>query len=271
MDNEFMENEFFENEEAEQTTPVAPAPEEQPAYIPVAPAPQKPKLNKKLLIPIIAGVAVVAVVLAIVLFAGGGGSYKTPLDLQMNALNAKTYDKYIDASTKASNGLLDDAMKDYYDILRKTEMLDYMEEFYEDKVDSYEDAYGKNYKFYYEVEDKDNLSKNDLKEAKEDLKNLADSLKHSIDEAKENDDDDWEDDAEDMGVSVAQAKKLLKAMESMYKALKSPKVSEGYALEVTIYVKGSELDEPEEYRSTTVNVYKVNGKWVSLDNLNLVF
>jgi len=63
MDNEFMENEFFENEEAEQTTPVAPAPEEQPAYIPVAPAPQKPKLNKKLLIPIIAGVAVVAVYL----------------------------------------------------------------------------------------------------------------------------------------------------------------------------------------------------------------
>ena len=166
MDNEFMENEVLENaapQETVQAEPVAPAPEAQPVYTEAQPV-KKPKLSKKVLIPIIAAAAVVVVVIAILLFGGGGGgSYETPLELQMKALNAKTYDKYIDATAKASNGLLDDALEDYFSVLNKSEMMEYMEAFYEEKVESYEDKYGKDYKFYYEIEDKEKLDKDDLR------------------------------------------------------------------------------------------------------------
>ena len=155
MDNEFMENAAPE----ENTQPVAPAPKTKSVQA-------KPKLNKKVLIPIIAGVAVVAVVLAIVLFAGGDGNYMAPLDLQIDVLNAKTYDKYIEATAKASNGLLDDAMEDCFDVLQKTDLMEYMKAFYEENVASFEDEYGKDYKFYYETEDLEKIVKDELNNAK---------------------------------------------------------------------------------------------------------
>ena len=71
-----------------------------------------------------------------------------------------------------------------------------------------------------------------------------------------------EDSFDEMGLSKSDAKKVKKIMEGFYKDLKEAKISAGYELEVTYYVKGSELDEPEERYERTINVYKVDGRWV---------
>ena len=74
--------------------------------------------------------------------------------------------------------------------------------------------------------------------------------------------------ADSMGISRSDAKKLAKEVESICSELKKAKVTAGYELELTIKVKGSELDEPEE-EELTICVYKINGRWF-LDVISLV-
>ena len=134
----------------------------------------------------------------------------------------------------------------------------------ERQVETWEDQYGSNYSFSYEIEDKEKLEKSDLREARDYIKNIAKEIKDVIDATEDFDSDDWEDAADSLGCSKSEAKKLIKSMENVYKVWKNADVSAGYELSLIIIVDGRDLDEPEE-SETSVNVFKVNGRWVSAD------
>ena len=265
-----MENEIYQTPETENEEFIAPAeaPVEAPAEAPAQTPIQKILANKKLLT--YAGIAVVAVIALILIISlfKGPNKYTTPLDLEMKVKNAKTYKAYEKAQLSITNGLADDEMADLMKIMKKSDEFDAddQKDEIEDKVEGYEDEYGKNYKFYYEIEDKDKIDKDDLKDIEDDLQ---DNARDMYDEIKDTDTDDLEDMAEMMGLKKADAKKIKSIMESYYKTLKKAKVSAGYELEVTYYVDGKELEEPEKLSERTITVYKVNGRWVSLDNLDI--
>ena len=264
-----MENEFFTTPEPEnEFTVPAEAPVEAPAEEPAKTPIQKILENKKLLV--IAGAAVVAVIALILIISlfKGPNKYTTPLDLEMDLENAKTYKAYEKAQLNLSNGLAESEAKDLLKIMKKADDYDEddMKDMIEEMVEGYEDEYGKNYKFYYEIEDKDKIDKDDLKDIEDELQ---DNARDMYDEIKDTDVDDLEEYFEEMGLKKSDAKKVKSIMEDFYKGLKKAKISAGYELEVTYLVKGSELDEPEELYTETIEVYKVNGRWVSLDNLDI--
>lgn len=251
-----MANEYYQNPEAGSEYS-APAPE-----MPME-APKKSKKKLFIALGAVAVVAIVAVVLIFFVFGGGANKYTTPLDIEMEQLNAQTYKAYKSASLKVSNGLFDSELKDAYNLMIEDE--DELEDEYKDKVEDLKDEYGKNYKFYYEIEDKEKIEKDDLKDLQEEIR---DSAEEALEEIA---DTDVEDIADMMGLSKSDAKKYVSITEKVMKTMKSAKISDGYELEVVVYVDGKELDEPEEYRSYTVSVYKINGRWVTEDAFNAFF
>lgn len=224
----------------------------------------KKRISKKVWIPLVAIVLALAIAVPFV-FSAVFNNYKTPLNLAADIRNAKTYTELLKSYTSQSNGLIDKEAKTILNIFMDSEDsdLDDVEEYWETVVDNFKDEYGENYKFYFVIEDKEELDKDDLKEIKEDIKDFAKDLKDDLlDEVEDYDSDDWEDLADDFGVSKAQAKKIVDALENIYKELKTAKVTAGYELSVTVMVRGSELDEPEEISEETIVVCKVNGRWV---------
>lgn len=261
-----MENELYQTPETEIEEEYT-APVEAPAANPVKDLIQKIMGDKKLLT--YAGIAVAAVVVLILVISlfKAPNKVSTPLDLQMDLQNAKNYKSYEKAQLKVTNGLADDEMEDIMKILKKSGEYDVedLKEDFEDGVEDLVDEYGKNYKFYYEIEDKDKIDKDDLKDIEDDLQ---DSARDSYKDIKDTDEDDIEDLAEMLDIKESDAKKLINILVKYYKGLKSAKVTDGYELEVTYYVDGKELDEPKELREVTIEVYKVDGKWVILDDLD---
>lgn len=260
-----MENELYQTPETETeyTTPV-----EAPAANPVKDLIQKIMGDKKLLMAAAGGVLVLIIALIVIIsLAKGPNKVTTPLDLQMDLQNAKNYKSYEKAQLKVTNGLADDEMEDITKILKKSSEYDVedLKEDFEDGVEDLVDEYGKNYKFYYEIEDKDKIEKDDLKDIEDDLQ---DSARDSYKDIKDTDEDDIEDLADMLDIKESDAKKLINIMVKYYKGLKSAKITDGYELEVTYYVDGKELDEPKELREVTIEVYKVDGKWVILDDLD---
>ena len=238
-----------------------------PNETPVQALAKKALPKKYLLIGGIAVVAIIALILIISLFKGPNKA-TTPLDLDMAVKNAKSYKAYEKAQLNLSNNLAENEMEDLLKLLKKTDEYDEEElkEDFEEGVEELEDKYGKNYKFYYKIVDKDKLSEHTLLNAADDL---TDAARKMYDQIKETDMDDLEDMAESMDLKKSDAKKLKSILEGFYKKMKKAKVTAGYELEVTYYVKGSELDEPKELSKDTIKVYKVNGRWVSLDNLDI--
>ena len=224
------------------------------------------KLNLKLIIPIVAVIAVLAIAIPI-LYGVFFNNYKTPLKMAAKIENAKTYDAQVKATINAS-GFLKKEVKGIYNIVKKSEEFDLDEERddYKEMVEDLEEEYGKNYKFYIEVEDKEKLDKDDLKDYKDELKDTGKAMKSQYEDL---DSDDIEDMADYMGLSKSNAKKLVKLMESAAKKMRSAKVTAGYELSVKYMVKGSELDEPEELYEDEIVVLKINGKWVNLDDLDM--
>ena len=256
-----MENELYQTPETEVEEELL---VEETAQTPI----QKLLANKKLLV--ICGAAIALVIILILVLSLGKGSNKatTPLDLEMDIKNAKSYKAYEKAQLNITNGLADDEMEDLTKILKKSEKYDEddLKDAFEEGVEDLEDTYGKNYKFYYKIVDKDKLSEHDLLNAADDL---TDAARDMYNEIKESDADDLEDLAESMDLKKSDAKKLKKITEAFYKKMKDAKVTAGYELEVTYYVDGKELEEPKELNEATIQVYKVNGKWVSLNTLDI--
>lgn len=214
---------------------------------------------------ILTGVIVFIVVISLVLGALFN-NYKTPVKLMEKNRNSKSFSSYMDRSIDMLNGFCESEMKAILKVYKssddyKDDMEDAKDEF-ADQIEDMKDEYGSNYKYTYTITDKERLEKEDLKNFRDELRNAADSLEAQIDEADDYDSDDWEDIADDAGISKAQAKKLYNAMDDVRKVLKKAQVTDGYELEVTIALTGSELDEPEE-NEMTIRVYKVDGRWIS--------
>lgn len=227
----------------------------------------KPKRDlKKILIPVIAVIVVLAIAIPL-LYGLVFNTYKTPLKLEEAVMNAKTYNAYVKACMKQTNGILNKEFKAAYKIYTSSEEYDKEEEkdSFEEELEEVKEEYGSNFKYYYEIEDKEKIDKDELKDLKEEIHDYA---KAALKNLKDVDDEDYEEMADYMGISEKKAEKLVKLAESAYKKMKAVKITAGYELDVKLMVKGSELDEPEEIWNGTVTVYKVNGKWVDIDELD---
>lgn len=219
--------------------------------------------SKKVLVPLIAGVAALIVILTVVLSVGRGGknTYTTPLDLEIAEMNAKSYAASFSARTKKTNGFLYWEMRYLYDLAQNNSSFQagYGKDDYNQITGSLANILGSNYKFHYKIIAKERLEEESLMAAKQKLKDIAANVKEEfwVDE------EEWE----DIGFSKAEAKEYTKCIESMYGKLKSCEVAEGYALEIKVYLTGSKLDDLNNGFETTVYVYKVNGRWIRLESI----
>ena len=252
------ENISMENQIVEET----PVVQEEPLVTPAYEMTQEPEKKKKNLKPwLIAGigalVVVAAVVLALVLFVFN--TYKTPVKLIEEFANAKKASAMYDAFADLNNGFCKDEMAEIMKIIKKTEVYDNIIDSFEYQIEENKEEYGSNYKLKYKIEDKEKIDKDDLKEIRD---NMRDTGEEMLDELNDLDDYDYEDLADEMDISESQAKKLIKAEKEIAKILKKVKITEGYKLTVTIKTTGSELDDPIE-DEMEINVYKINGRWVS--------
>lgn len=120
------------------------------------------KDKKKLIIPVVAIVAVLAIIIGLI--AGLGGGYKTALNNYMKILNGKaTQGNIKNMYPKEYWEEMDEDPKDFYEEYKDS---------YEDMLEEMEEEYGKNVKFSYKITDKDKMDKDDLKDL---ASNLHDS------------------------------------------------------------------------------------------------
>lgn len=226
-------------------------------------------VNKKVWIAIAA--AVVVLIAAIIVIGALNNTYSTPVKLMISDMNSRKAPKSLSSDLYLLNGFMESEYEAIFDIIEKADeadrMLERMQDNFEESVESLEDKYGENYKYSYTVDEKEELEKSDLRAVRENLRNAADNLEEMIEETEEWDSDDWEDAADEIGLTKSQMKNLVKAMEDLKKVLDKAEVTEGYELSVLITINGDELDEPEE-TERTIEVYKIDGRWVSLSNLS---
>ena len=194
---------------------------------------------------------------------GGGmkGAVENPYKLY--ATKNVSYDKYIEAST---NGYLASEMKGVLKILSKTDDYeDIYDEFEEDWENQYEDLvdeYGKNLKVTLKLEEKEEIKSKDLKSYQEEFRDTGKYLKDVVDDYKDLDKDDIKEMARDFGITKSDLDKAVDYLEKIATALRKCEVKEGYELDYTITIKGSE--DEDEFDETFV-VVKVNGHWVNAD------
>lgn len=209
----------------------------------------------------IAGAAVVAVIALIVVLSLLGNTYKTPVENAEKLLNAKSVDDIVDGIPSLLNGFGESEVEDILRIIKKTETyedaMQNAEDAFEDAVEDMEDEYGDNYKIEINIDDKEELEREDVRAFRDKLRNIGE-LKEKLEDI---DSDDIEDMAEDLDIRESQVKDLIENLEDFCKLCKSADVEEGYELSLIITMDGSELDEPEE-EEMTVNVFKVDGRWV---------
>lgn len=222
---------------------------------------------------IAAAAVVVVIIAAVILFNVLTNTYKTPVSIMEDVANTQKITDYGKYLSQQLNGFAEDEYNAIMKILMKSEdvkdSFDDMLDNFNDSIEDKKDEYGDDYKYTYEIIEKEEMEKEDRREMRDDIKDMADDIDELIDETKDYDSDDWEDLADESGLTKAQCKDLVKALEALKKALKNPEVDEGYVLTVKVTLTGSELDEPEE-EEIEVPVYKINGRWVSENALNVL-
>ena len=252
------ENISMENQIVEET----PVVQEEPLVTPAYEMTQEPPKKKKNLKPwLIAGISTLvvaaAVVLVLVFFVFN--TYKTPVKLIEEVANAKKASAMYEGYANLLNGFCEDEYKEIMKILKKTEFYEDMIEGFEGQIEDNKDEYGSNYKLKYKIEEKEKIDKDDLKDVRD---NMRDTGEEMLEDLNDLDDYDYEELADEMDISESQAKKVLKAEKEIAKILKKVKITEGYTLTLSIKTTGSELDDPME-DEMEINVYKINGRWVS--------
>ena len=257
---------------------------ETPAAPAAAPAAAKQSLMDKIkALPqktlIAIGAAALAVVVLLVsslfLFGGGGNSYETPVKTLEKYQNKTSYYDWTDASVELLNGFCESELKQIYDVYKSSEEMSDRFDIGDDKEDFEEyiaelkEEYGKNFKYEYNVVYKEELDRDDLKEFREELKDISYEFEETLEYVEALDNIDLEVEAEDMGISVSKYKKLVSLIEKMYEKCRSAEVTEGYLLEVEVTLTGKNLPYPEK-NEFSCYVYKVDGRWVSEDILNIL-
>ena len=227
---------------------------------------------------------IIAIVAAILLGLGQfsydrlTNTYKTPLDRYMDYLNSRDYS--VDIEAAMLNGFIEEEFNLFGICMKLSE--DYSEtreDEFEQMVRNFEKTYGKDYKFYYKIDGKSKLERQELKEFEDELKDTAAFIKEGLTELYDQEylmehyglnADKLEDFADAKGMTLLQAKLYIGALQNLRKEFKNIEVTEGYELTVIIIVTGSKLDEPREYEMTKY-VYKVDGRWICPEFLKNAF
>lgn len=200
-----------------------------------------------------------------------GGSKSSALEAPTTLSNKKnaTLDDSIDAYT---NGFFATELKGLAKLA--SEMDDY-EDIYDDFKDSWEDQYedfvddyGKNFKITVKITDEDEIKSKNLKTYQETFRGYGETLKDYVKAYKKLDKDEIEEIADDLGCSKKDLDAAIKYIDTMGTALKKCEVTEGYEIEATMTIKGS---EDEDERDGTFDVIKIDGKWISPDYFKSVY
>ena len=219
----------------------------------------------------IALLLVIIMVFTSVLCSCGGGSKSSAIEGPTTLNNKKkvTLDESIDAYT---NGYFAKELKALAKIAAKTDdyedIYDDFEEMWEDQYDEYVDDYGKNFKITVKITDEDDIKSKDLKNYQETFRGYGETLKDYAKAYKKLDKDDIEDIADDLGCSKKDLDEAMGYIDTMGTALKKCEVTEGYELEATMTIKGS---EDEDEKDGTFDVIKIDGNWVSPDYFKSVY
>lgn len=212
---------------------------------------------KKIWIGIGAGVA--AILALIIVLSIVTNTYKTPIKLMQAEANNKKASAMMNKQVAQLNGFCEKEYKAISKIMKKSENYDDQLEAFEEEIEANKERYGDDYKFKYKVVEKEKIDKDDLKDFQKELRSGGKAMLNNYDDL---DSDDYETLADVLGLTKAQAKKLVKEQISIAKTLKTAKVTAGYELTVEVTITGSEVED-EEPIERTINVYKVNGRWVS--------
>lgn len=232
------------------------------------------KITTKKNLPIFIGVValIIAAVVAVILIGKTlDNNYKTPIRNYEKIMNlqADTIEENVELST---NGFAEKEIKSLLKILKKSKQDSFedYEDNIEDQIEDYKDEYGKNFKYTIKINEKEELERSELKEFRDELREVGDSLAKVSEKTKDYTSDDWNDLADELGVSKSTAKEFISDVKKLGKVFDKAEVKKGYKLDITIILKGSELDEPEE-KDAEILVYNVDGRWISSTFTNSMF
>lgn len=213
--------------------------------------------NKGTLIKAGAGLAVIALIgVGAVLFLGNG--YKKPVDEVVKLLNRQdtNVENYINAAFPPFVG---NAYKECLDIFSDMDevqdTLDELEDEFDIAFEELEDEYGDHLKFKYTIEDKEELSKKELSEIRSFLKDVRDLLDQQAGK------DSYLYEMLEDELSSKSMKQYEQMVSDLVKNLRELKVTKGYAVEITVTLKGSYDEDEEDLECCLV---KINGKWCIL-------
>lgn len=222
------------------------------------------KDNKTILAIVAAAAAVVIIILAVIISTAFGSSYKTPIKKMVKLINKKTESSidYLalnnapyDVTYYKTRLQILDKNDDYTDCYGKSK------DAYEDMIDELEEEFGDDYKIKIEkIKNVDKIDKDDLKDVQEDLREEYED-KDDIEDAVEEMEETLEDYEDEYDLSSKDSKKILKAYEKSLKAQSKAKVTSGYEITVEFKIKGE--DGHANYKAKNIEVYKINGKWVT--------
>jgi len=216
---------------------------------------------------IAAGAAVGVIVALIVVLSILTNTKTTPIKLMEKTENSKKAATFLKNQANELNGFCEKEYKQIQKIQKKADNYDKTLELIDKGIEMQQDEYGKNYKIKYKVTEKEAVDKDDYREFRDELRDYG---KNMLERLEDYESKDYENLADSLGVSKEQAKKIVKIQKEIAKKLKKVKITKAYELTLTQTITGSELDEPEVTEDLKITVYKVNGRWVSEDALNLL-
>ena len=195
-------------------------------------------------------------------------TYETPFEIMCKWINnKKAPSSYMEQEIEELNGLCEDEVKELVNIIKKSDAYDgILAEYkgnFELEVEYYKDRYGDDYKLEYKITDKEKLDKDELMDIQDEYRYRGENIINTVDNMT---DGDYEYKAENMEITVSQAKKFYESMKDIGNELAEIEITEGYYLTVSMKATGSNLDEADEWEAT-LEVYKVNGRWVTEDAL----
>lgn len=213
--------------------------------------------------------------LVVILLAAGAtlyfiatNNYKTPVKHMAKAMSAKTYSDYIDTSVDALNGVGEEQMREIYDIKNSYDDA-VVKTVYDEGVALLAEEYGDDYTYKYNIGYRYTLSEDELSNFENNLHSTADGIRLYIDNYYRATSQEKAAMAELMNVSTSSLKKMITQMNDLADIWGTASVSEGYELEITPTVTGSNVENGKELEQITIFVYKVNGRWISGTSLTL--
>ena len=189
-------------------------------------------------------------------------TYETPLKAYAEYMSGPGSD--LDKEMKVYNGWAEEEIKEIHTILKKLWPEDgpeVWERAWHLSVmnGSYEDQFGKDAKMSYVIDEKVELSKEDLEKYQQELDGLVKKWEEDwADGGPESDVTEW---IEAGAISEADGKKLLDVFEAFIDKMGEAQIEEGYKLSTSVTISGSELEEDYEKKRSFL-VFKVDGRWV---------